>query len=102
MRPSGFMREGGADYLLKDRLGRLGPAVKHALLEKELRQEKIQAEGELEASAVKHALMENELREEKIQAEGELEASEVRFQSLHAPQPGAGVSSKTTPAGYCM
>ena len=83
----GILREGAADYLLKDRLGRLGPAVKHALMEKDLRQEKIQAEGELEASAVKHALMENELREEKIQAEGELEASEVRFQSFmrHSP-----------------
>ena len=45
-----MMRRGVADYLLKDRLGRLGPAVKHALMENELRQEKIQAEDELQAS----------------------------------------------------
>jgi PAS domain S-box-containing protein len=33
------MRSGAADYLLKDRLGRLGEAVKHALEEKRLREE---------------------------------------------------------------
>ena len=57
-----MMRQGGADYLLKDRLGRLGPAVKHAL-------------------------MENVLREEKSLAEEELQASEVRFHTfmLHSP-----------------
>jgi two-component sensor histidine kinase/FixJ family two-component response regulator len=53
-----LMRQGGADYLLKDRLGRLGPAVKHALLENELRQEKALAEEELQASEVRfHAFM---------------------------------------------
>jgi PAS domain S-box-containing protein len=35
---------GAADYLLKDRLGRLGTAVKHAVDAKKLRQEKLQAE----------------------------------------------------------
>lgn len=48
-----MMRLGAADYLLKDRLGRLGPAVKRALMENELRQEKIQAEDELRASEVR-------------------------------------------------
>ena len=32
------MKEGAADYLLKDRLTRLGPAVVHALEEKRLRE----------------------------------------------------------------
>ena len=38
------MRKGAADYLLKDRLIRLGPAVKRALEETELRRRKLQAE----------------------------------------------------------
>jgi two-component system cell cycle sensor histidine kinase/response regulator CckA len=37
------MRSGAADYLLKDRLGRLGEAVKRALEEKRLRQEREEA-----------------------------------------------------------
>src|SRR5690242_13709840 len=36
------MKRGAADYLLKDRLGRLGPAVTRALEEKRTRQEKRQ------------------------------------------------------------
>ena len=48
-----MMRLGGTDYLLKDRMGRLGPAVKHALMENELRQEKIQVEDELQASELR-------------------------------------------------
>jgi two-component sensor histidine kinase len=44
------MRLGATDYLLKDRLGRLGLAVKHALLENELRRLKGQAEDGLQAS----------------------------------------------------
>src|SRR6266849_4346233 len=35
----GAMRQGAADYLLKDRLGRLGQAVEHALEQKRLRDE---------------------------------------------------------------
>ncbi len=34
------MKNGAADYLLKDRLARLGPAVTHALAQKRLREEK--------------------------------------------------------------
>ena len=45
-----MMRQGAADYLLKDRLVRLGPAVKHALMENELRRENSRAEEELQAS----------------------------------------------------
>ena len=53
-----MMRQGGADYLLKDRLGRLGPAVKHALMENILREEKSLAEEELQASEVRfHTFM---------------------------------------------
>lgn len=53
-----LMRHGSADYLLKDRLGRLGPAVRHALMENELRQEKLRTEEELQASEVRfHTFM---------------------------------------------
>jgi two-component sensor histidine kinase/ActR/RegA family two-component response regulator len=45
-----MMRQGAADYLLKDRLVRLGASVKHALLENKLRQEKSRTEKELQAS----------------------------------------------------
>lgn len=41
------MLEGAADYLLKDRLARLGPAVERALAQKRLRDEKKQAAEEL-------------------------------------------------------
>jgi PAS domain S-box-containing protein len=44
------MKHGAADYLLKDRLGRLGPAVKRALEQKRLRDEKRLAEEELRQS----------------------------------------------------
>jgi signal transduction histidine kinase len=38
------MRKGAADYLLKDRIRRLGPAVQRALEENELRRQKLEAE----------------------------------------------------------
>ncbi len=42
------MREGASDYLLKDRLTRLGPAVTRAIAEKELRDQKHAAEAALQ------------------------------------------------------
>jgi two-component system cell cycle sensor histidine kinase/response regulator CckA len=44
------MRQGGTDYLLKDRLGRLGQAVKNALEQKRLRDDKRRAQKSLEES----------------------------------------------------
>src|SRR5216684_3522389 len=44
------LKEGATDYLLKDRLGRLGQAVKNALEQKQLRDEKGQAQKALEES----------------------------------------------------
>ena len=46
----GMMRLGAADYLFKDRLARLGQAVKHALLANELRRLKGRAEDGRQAS----------------------------------------------------
>ena len=42
------MRTGAADYLLKDRLARLGEAVTHALAEKRVRQERQQAQEQIQ------------------------------------------------------
>jgi len=53
-----MMRLGAADYLLKDRLGRLGPAVERVLMENALRKEKSRTEEELRASEVRfHTFM---------------------------------------------
>ena len=48
-----MMRRGATDYLLKDRLTRLGPAVRRALDEKKLRDQTRQAEKALRASEVR-------------------------------------------------
>jgi two-component sensor histidine kinase/CheY-like chemotaxis protein len=45
-----LMRQGATDYLLKDRLRRLGPAVRRALADKQIRLEKRDAEKALWAS----------------------------------------------------
>lgn len=44
------LKQGAADYLIKDRLGRLGPAVTQALEDKRLRAEKLEAEQALRES----------------------------------------------------
>jgi len=48
-----MMRQGATDYLLKDRLARLGPAVRRALQEKKLREQTRQAEEALRASEIR-------------------------------------------------
>ncbi|MBU6401365.1 MAG: response regulator [Verrucomicrobia bacterium] len=56
------IRRGAADYLLKDRLGRLGQAVSRALDEKRLREERRRAEeARLSAEARFHRLVEQSL-----------------------------------------
>lgn len=48
------MRQGAADYLLKDRLARLGPAVNHALASYRARRERREALAEMEASEARY------------------------------------------------
>ena len=57
------IKEGASDYLLKDRLGRLGPAVEHALAENRLRQEKSRTEQALAESEAKYRKLFEESRE---------------------------------------
>jgi signal transduction histidine kinase len=60
------VKQGATDYLLKDRLGRLGQAVKNALEQKRLRDEQRQAQKSLEES-------ERRLRQaQKMEAIGQL------------------------------
>lgn len=51
------VRQGAVDYLLKDRLTRLGEAVRQALQEKELRAEKRRAELALQSRAAQQAAL---------------------------------------------
>jgi PAS domain S-box-containing protein len=51
------MKRGAADYLLKDRLARLGPAVVQALAQKHLRSERLQAEEALRQSEANFRLL---------------------------------------------
>jgi PAS domain S-box-containing protein len=51
------MKAGASDYLLKDRLGRLVPAIERALQEKRLRDEKRQAEESLRESEERFRLL---------------------------------------------
>lgn len=51
------IKQGAADYLLKDRLTRLGPAITQVLEEKQLRREKVQAEQELIASEERYRFL---------------------------------------------
>jgi PAS domain S-box-containing protein len=51
------MKRGAADYLLKDRLGRLGPAVLHAIEERRLREAKRAAQQALRASEEQYRLL---------------------------------------------
>lgn len=53
-RAAAIMKEGASDYLLKDRLTRLGPAVRQALTQRALRRENQQAEARFRA-IVEHA-----------------------------------------------
>ncbi len=57
------MRDGADDYLLKDRLARLGEAVKHALAQKQLRDERKAAEQNLRKLMRQHELILNSTAE---------------------------------------
>src|SRR3989339_286711 len=55
------LKRGATDYVLKDRLSRLGPAVQRALREAEERRERLQAESALKASEEQYRLLVNNL-----------------------------------------
>jgi len=55
------LKRGATDYVLKDRLSRLGPAVQRALREAEARRERLQAEFALKGSEEKYRLLVNNL-----------------------------------------
>ncbi len=63
-----LMRNGAADYLRKDRMGRLGEAVRHALEERRLRSQYAQAQEELR-------LLNRDLEKRVVERTAELEAA---------------------------
>ena len=66
-----LMKQGATDYLLKDRLGRLGPAVQNALEQTRLREDKKKAEDARRSSeALFHKLVDNSLVGIQILQEG--------------------------------
>ncbi|HEY7492209.1 MAG TPA: ATP-binding protein [Candidatus Tectomicrobia bacterium] len=70
------MKQGAADYLLKDRLARLGPAVTHALEQKRLRDDRQRAEAALRAKDEELQTMSQQLwQAAKLATMGELAAS---------------------------
>ena len=83
------MKQGADDYLLKDRLVRLGAAITHALHRKQLREEKRQAEA---------AVRESEARFRRL-AEN---AQDIIYRYRLAPEPGFEYISPavTTITGY--
>jgi two-component system NtrC family sensor kinase len=64
------MKRGAADYLLKDRMTRLGPAVKRAIEERELRAEKRRAEADA---------MRDRMLKEAAEARGAVAVELARF-----------------------
>jgi signal transduction histidine kinase len=63
-----LMRNGAADYLRKDRMGRLGEAVRHALEEQRLRSQYAEAQEELR-------LLNRDLEKRVVERTAELEAA---------------------------
>ena len=63
-----LMRNGAADYLRKDRMGRLGEAVRHALEERRLRSQYAQVQEELR-------LLNRDLEKRVVERTAELEAA---------------------------
>jgi two-component system NtrC family sensor kinase len=72
------MKHGAADYLLKDRMARLGPAVKRAIQERKLRAEKTRAD----ADAMRDRAL-KEIAEGRAQAAVELAKSNLELQKAN-------------------
>ncbi len=91
------IHEGAADYLLKDRLGRLGPAIARALAEKRLRVEKRQAEQELRESERRfRALVESSL-DEIVDLNSQLKPIYISPSVLQASEYSSEEMVETTP-----
>ena len=76
------LKQGAADYLIKDRLGRLGPAVTQALEEKKLRAEKREAEQALRESEERYRTLFEDSRDAIIIASGEGRIIDFNYAAL--------------------
>src|SRR5438876_971167 len=69
------LQQGAADYLLKDRLGRLGEAVRHALAERDLRAQHRRAHEELRASEERFRALSEQASEQVAEARARLDSA---------------------------
>lgn len=82
---SDALRQGAWDFLLKDRLARLGPAVRHALDERKLRREKEATQARLEHvnSRLESALSQLQMTHQEME-EAHEKLKENQTQLIHA------------------
>jgi PAS domain S-box-containing protein len=91
------IHEGAADYLLKDRLGRLGPAITRALAEKRLRAEKRQAEQELRVSERRFRTLVESSLDEIVDLNSQLKPIYISPSVLQASEYSSEEMVETTP-----
>jgi signal transduction histidine kinase/DNA-binding NarL/FixJ family response regulator len=84
------LRLGAADYLLKDRLSRLGPAIAHALARRELdRTARLAEQERRETMIIMNGLVENSVAAISVRnLDGETLVANERYRKLYQDSPG--------------
>ena len=77
------LRNGATDYVLKDRLSRLGPAVRHALAEAEERRMRRRAEAGLQEALAELWAARDSLEARVVERTAELEEAAARLRQAN-------------------